>query len=304
MPGGGGGGGTIPTTTNSNTSINMGPWNEQGPYLKQGFAQAGGLAFGGNNPTYVPWNTTQSSAFQNLVNTAQGSPIFPAASGNYLDTLAGKYLDPSTNPWLKSTFEAASAPVAQTFQNITAPTTDAMFGSAGPLSGGGYANAQSNNEQNLSRMLNQLATSIYGGNYAQERTNQMGALGMLPQFQMGAYTDPMMMMQAGGMNQAEMERELNAPWAQLQKYMGIVGSGNWGQSGNTQTQSRQETPYFSNPLGQGIGALLGLGSLAIPGIGGASALGNIFGGLGGIFGGGAGAGGFGGLTPGTMGGFL
>lgn len=268
MPGGMGGGGTINTSQSSN--VNMGPWNEQGPYLKQGFGQAGGLL---SLPALNQW---QNTGLSGLYNQALTNPVQGVTQQTWADTMAGKYLDPSTNPWLQKTFEAASQPVAQQFQNITAPTTDAMFGAAGPMSGGARFNAQNMNQQNLARALDQLATGIYGGNYQAERQNQMGAMAFSPQMQQMGYVAPEMAYQAGTLQQ-------NAPWDQLARYMGIVGSQNWGQSGSTQSYGQQ--PYFSSPLSTGLGALLGLGSLAIPGLGGTSALGNIFGGLGGLFGG-------------------
>ena len=74
-------------------------------------------------------------------------------------------------------------------------------------------------------------------------------------------------------------------WANQQ-----VNSFNWPSSTNAQTQSQSA----GSPLGGVLGGLATIGSLAIPGAGGVSALGNLFGGSGGgllsgLFGGGQGA---------------
>ncbi len=73
-------------------------------------------------------------------------------------------------------------------------------------------------------------------------------------------------MAAYNYNRDQLTNALNSYIAQIQ--------GNYGQSG-TSTQSQ---PIYSNPTSSILGGLLGLGSLAMPGAGGLSAIGNIFGG--------------------------
>ena len=59
-----GGGGSETTTYNKIQNTDVGPWKEQGPYLKQGFAQAGNLLIN-TDPKYYPgWTTAQPNEWQ------------------------------------------------------------------------------------------------------------------------------------------------------------------------------------------------------------------------------------------------
>jgi hypothetical protein len=307
MPGGGGGGGTVATTQNQNTnsngwstvnnngsnwgSVNTGPWAPQQPYLQSAFSGASDALSKGlqyyPGQTVAGFNPTQNSAFSAITNQAS-SPLFPTAQAQDLKTINGDYLDPTTNPWLTSTYNAAADAVGRTFQNVTAPTTDAMYASQGPLSGGARFNSQYNNNMGLGTTLNNLATQIYGGNYQTERQNQTSATQGVGSMIQAGYIDPSMLLGVGNQQQQQQQNQINAdmakwnfnqmaPWQTLAQYMGIIG-GNYGQSGTTSggssglqnTQGVQNgsmqgwgtVPYSSNPVGSALGGVLGLGSLA------------------------------------------
>lgn len=288
----GGGGGTTTTTS----KVDMGPWSAQSPFLTDVFGQAKGLYDKGPlkyypDSTVSPFTAAQNQGYNTIANMGT-SPFMPASSQNATDTLSGKYLDPSTNPWLGKTFDAASDAVTRQFKTATAPSTDALFSGAGAYNGSARYNAQNNNNLGLGTTLGNLATSIYGGNYQQERQNQLTTQGMVPSLASARYIDPAAQAQAGTAQQAQNQAELtdkvnrfnfdqNSPWQTLGMYKSMI-DGNYGQSGTSTSQQ----PYYSSGLGQGLGGALGLlgtiGSLATPGISGASALGNIFGGLGGL----------------------
>lgn len=290
MPGMGGGGGTVQTSGQQN--VNMGPWEPQVPYLGDVFSKAQTL-YNTNQPNYfptstvAPMNSAQRGGYQSIIDRAGNNPLFPAAQGEYLKTVNGSYLDPNSNPYLKGTFDAASQAVSDQYKNITAPTTDALFASNGPISGGARQNAVDQNNAQLGRTLNNLATNIYGGNYQAERGRQYDAMGNVGSMIQAGYLDPTAAINAGGALQAQDQAELtdkvnrwmadsskDAGWNQLYKYYGLIGGNNWGQNGTT--YSTQQQPYQSSGAATGIGAGLGLLSLATPGAGGVSALGNIF----------------------------
>lgn len=288
-----GGGGT--TTTQSTSNVNMGPWQPQQPYLEGLFSAANTMATQNalqpwKGTTVSPFTPAQTQGYNSIISQGtQGTPFMPASQQNATDTLSGKYLDPSSNPYLTDTFNAAADAVTRQFKTATAPTTDAMFSGNGAYNSSARYNAQNNNGLGLGTTLNNLATSIYGGNYTNERQNQIATQGMVPQLTSAGYIDPTMVANAGTAQQTQNQNELTGqvnqfmnnqmlPWQTMQMYQGLIG-GNYGQSGTTQTTQQQ--PYYSSPFGSALGgglSLLGtIGSLAVPGASGASALGNIFG---------------------------
>ena len=140
----------------------------------------------------------------------------------------------------------------------------------------------------LGTALNNLATSIYGGNYQQERDRQLTAAGGAPAMAAADYTDPTQLLNIGGQQQQQNQAQLsdqvnrfnfdqNRPWNNLARYQSMI-QGNYGQQGTTTSTST--TPYFTNPTGNILGGILGagslFGSLATPGLGGQSPFGNVF----------------------------
>jgi len=97
------------------------------------------------------------------------------------DTLAGKYLDPSTNPYLQKTFNQAATDVGNQYQMITSPELAAQAQHAGAYGGSGYNAAADQARYGLGQTLDNLATNIYGGNYQTAQEQRMQALGELPQ---------------------------------------------------------------------------------------------------------------------------
>lgn len=272
----------------STSTVNTGPWSVQAPYLADAFSQAqGNYGTAKNNKYYTgeavaPFNPAQTTALGTTIGMGNSTdPNVTAAGTTNLDTLNGKYLDPSTNPWLKSTYDAAAAPVTASYMTATAPQTAGAFESAGRYGSGSYDNRVSNNQLDLGRSLDTLATNIYGGNYQNERANQQQAVGQAPSLNQAKYINPTAALTAGNQQQTQQQNvDVNAmnaynynrdqPTSALNSYIGQI-QGNYGQNGTTTTS----TPYYTNPGATGLGAALGLGSLATPGASGTSALGNL-----------------------------
>lgn len=289
MPGGGGGGGTTSTS-----KVDVGPWGDQQPYLRD-VMQSAALQYKNKgdlkyypDSTVSPFTPAQTQGYQEIINRGQaGSPFMDASGRNATDTLEGKYLSPESNPWLAGTFDSAADAVTRQFKTATAPTTDAMFSGNGSYNSSARYNAHNNNNMGLGSTLNNLASDIYGGNYARERQNQMAMQGMVPSLTSARYIDPMAAIGAGeamqGQNQRELSDKVNrfnfnemSPWQTLGLYKQLV-DGQYGQSGSTTTTQPSQS---GSGLGQILGGALSLGgtigSLATPGFGGTSALGNIF----------------------------
>jgi hypothetical protein len=274
---GGGGGGTSTTTSTSN--VDMGPWKTQAPFLDRQFQRAEGIydSQGGKlqyypDSTVSPFDPAQTQGLNQIVSKGlQGSPFMGASEQNLTDTLNGKYLDPSSNPWLSNTFNGAADAVTRQFKTATAPTTDSFFAGSGGYNSSARYNAQNNNNMGLGTTLNNLATSVYGGNYQQERNRQMQAQGLVPSITQARYLDPTAAINAGGALQGQNQKELTdkvnrfnfnqmSPWQSLGLLQNFI-SGNYGQSGTT-TTTQQQPMNSGSPFGQALGGIMGLGGLA------------------------------------------
>ncbi len=296
MAGGGG-------STTSTSKVDTGPWGDQAPYLRD-VMQSAALQYKNKgdlkyypDSTVSPFTQGQTQGYQSIVDKGMaGSPFMDASGRNATDTLEGKYLSPESNPWLTGTFDAAADAVSRQFKTATAPTTDAMFSGNGAYNSSARYNAQGNNNMGLGSTLGNLATSIYGGNYANERQNQLAMQGMVPSLASARYIDPMAAAGAGSAQQQQQQAELGdkvnrfnfdqqSPWQTLGLYKQLV-DGQYGQSGTTTTTQ----PSNSSGLGQALG-----GGLSLLGTVGGAFLGGPFGAmaggsLGGMLGRGMGSG--------------
>lgn len=277
-------------TTQSTNTVNTGPWSAQAPYLQDAFGQAQANYGTNKNNTYyggetvAPLNPAQNSALTSTINMGSSPNAGVTAAGqNNVDTLNGKYLDPASNPYLTDTFNSAADAVKRQYMTATAPQTAGAMESAGRYGSGAYNNQVKNNQLNLGTSLNNLATNIYGGNYQTERGNQMTAAGQAGGINSAQYINPTAALTAGNQQQQQQQNvdqsamaaynyNRDQPTNALNSYIGQI-QGNYGQNGTT----TQQTPYYSNPGATALGGILGLGSLATPGAGGVSAIGNILG---------------------------
>lgn len=257
------------------STVNTGPWDAQQPYLKDAFAQAQSNYNRNKNNTYytgetvAPLTDAQNSALNTTIGIGSGVNQGVAAAGqNNADTLNGKYLDPASNPYLRGTFDAAADAVTRQYQTATAPQTAGAMAQAGRYGSGAYGNQVKNNQLNLGASLNNLATNIYGGNYQNERGNQMTAAGQAGAINQAEYINPNAALSAGGVQQAQNQNVNNSnmaaynynrdqPTNALNSYIGQI-QGNYGQNGTT----TQSSPIFTNPTATGVGAVSSLASLA------------------------------------------
>ena len=279
-------------TSQTTSTVNTGPWAPQQPYLQDAFAQAqANYGTAKDNKYYTgetvaPFNAAQNNALGTTIGLGSSTnPGVAAAGQNNVDTLSGKYLDPSSNPWLKSTFDAAAAPVTRAYMTATAPQTAGAMESAGRYGSGAYQNQVKNNEANLGASLNNLAANIYGNNYQTERGNQMTAAGQSAGLNSAQYINPTAALTAGNQQQQQQQNvdqsnmsaynyNRDQPTNALNNYIAQI-QGNYGQSGTT-------TPYYSNPGASALGGVLGAASLFTPGAGGSSAASGIGSALSGI----------------------
>lgn len=217
---GGSGGGYVQQPTNTTTTQTSSPPAYAEPFFKEAAQRAQGLyysspgAFPGSS--YVPYNSLQTQGLSNAIQAAQKpSQVNPLAlnavqnqltqappgqdalkgmlgvlpqysqamtntgAGGLTNTASGAYLN--SNPYLDATFNQAADSITKQFNNSVLPGISSQFAGAGRLGSGGQFNATQQAAYGLGNQLNNLATNIYGGNYAAERQNQIGAQNSLLQ---------------------------------------------------------------------------------------------------------------------------
>lgn len=293
------------TATNqaSVSTVNTGPWQPQQQYLLDAFQKAQDQ-YGPNaaktyfpGSTVAPINPAQNWGLQSILGAANGPDTnLQGANSVNLATLEGKYLDPASNPWLKSTFDQAGDAVTRQYMTGTAPQTAGALAAQGRYASGAYSNLASGNQIQYGKTLNDLATNIYGGNYQTERDRQMNAVNQVPTLMQAKYIDPNAVLQAGNQQQTQQQNEYgdvvdrynynrDQPMNALNSFLSQI-QGNYGQSGTNTSQgmstTQQVSPFYTNPGASLLGGSLGLASLFTGGKNSAAS------GIGGLFGKGGG----------------
>lgn len=259
------------TSSGGTQTTQVNPPTYQLPYLQQGLNAANGLFQEGGPQQYqgntvTPFAPQTEQALQGITNRAtNGSAVTHAGQGLVTDTLNGKYLDPSSNPYLRSTFDQAA--------QATQAAGEAQYAGTG-------RNVQAGAPQRAD-MLTSLATQIYGGNYQNERANQNAALGYVSPLAEADYRDLSALQGVGqtvedktGQIIADQQGRWNydqtQPGNTLDDYLRRV-SGNLGSTSSTQLPDvyRNRTAGAAggamagydisgnNPWGAAIGGILG-----------------------------------------------
>ena len=250
------------TTTTTTTQID--PAIQ--PYLTYGLTEAKNLYQTGGpkfypGQGYVGPSTSTQTALQALQARAMaGNPLLTQAQGNVSGMLAGDYL--GGNPFFQGAFQPA-ATAAQTAFNKSIGDISSAASKAGRYGSGAMGTLQNQAAGTFAQKLADTAGKLSYENYAQERQNQMRALGMAPGLAEADYGDINKLLGAGQLGegyqnaalQADMARynfEQNAPQKNLTNYLNMV----YGfPAGKTMTQT---TPYFTNPTATALGTgLLG-----------------------------------------------
>ena len=130
-----------------------------------------------------------------------GDAAINAGYGNIMDTLSGKYMNPETNPYLKQNTQAAM---------------DQAMGSINSQFNRPGAFGSSAHEGVSAGQLGNIASQMYGQNYAQERNNQLNAWGAAQTYGNNAYNDANQLMNAGQALQDQTQQGLDWDYAQFQ----------------------------------------------------------------------------------------
>lgn len=145
--------------------------------------QYAGAGFQSLNPQAMPGMAQAGLAG---INDAAGnaSGLYGAGNNTLAQTLSGQYLQPGSNPFLDATYNHAA---------------DMLEGSARSAWGGSDVRPGSSGMQQaaLSNAQGNLANQLYGGNYQQERSNQLNTANMLPSYVSGSFAPGQAQLQAG-----------------------------------------------------------------------------------------------------------
>ncbi len=177
----------------------------------------------------------------------QGSPLTRSAQQQTQSTVEGKYLD--ANPHIDATYDKAASKVTEAYQRATLPGLESRFEASGRQNSGAYEGARRISQDQLGDDLSDLATDIYGQNYARERGLQTAAAARAPQLAREDYVDYSAAQQAGlareqyaqrGVDEQVRRHEFaqDEPRERLSEYQTIIGHAIPGQSRQRGSQSQ------------------------------------------------------------------
>ena len=218
--------------------------------LNQATGGYGGDFIAGATPTQLQGIEALKSAVPTITNAVGAAPL---AVDQLKNVLSGMYLDPATNPWIKSVADTAVRRVQDPLmQNILPGITDQAI-AQGAYGGARQDLSQERAVKDFDQAALDATSGIYAQNYATERGYQNAAAsGGLQNAIQGvvnlSQAPGMVLSQAGelerGLNQlsldnalARHQEALNAPWQGLTNYATILGSGGFGQSSTAGTSA-------------------------------------------------------------------
>lgn len=196
--------------------------------------------YDGPDRTILGFNDQELQAQQAQQQYLNGGPAPGMNETNQyaLDVLSGKYLTPDSNPYVKELYNTAARGVSNQYRDSIAPTQAANAAFAGAFGGSAQANEQVRSQYGLGQNLSDLATQIYGGNYAAERQRQSEMAQFMPQ--LGQYNENFWL------NRLDRMGALGANRRQLEQQQADVGYEN--------AMTRYEYPMkVLQWIGQGLG---------------------------------------------------
>ena len=171
-------------------------------------------AYGGQR--YADLNNTQQAGIGMIQDRAMnGSATMGNAESNLNQFIQGG----NTNPYLDQMVQKAQDSVKSNFN--TSAVNSGSFGNSGL-------------QQQYAAGLTDVATQMYGNAYNTDQANRMQAIGMAPTFGNAAYQDAGQLLNAGNLQQQQVQNNLdfgyqqyqdaqNTPYKKLQTIGGVVG---------------------------------------------------------------------------------
>jgi hypothetical protein len=152
--------------------------------------------------------------------------------------LSGKYLDPSTNKYLKQYYDQAASQLTNQYQMATSPDITAQAVQQGGLGGSGQNQSQQYAKWGLGQDLASLGAKIYEPAYQQGLDQMTSVLGQTPGLMQAQFTPAQQMIQGGALQQNQAQQQLNALYQNQQgqfqlpfQKLGQYGAGVQGMAG-------------------------------------------------------------------------
>ncbi len=169
---------SAPSTSTQTTTSE--PWEEQKPYLEEGFQRAEDL-YQSSDPQFYPEITvtpfspeTQTALGATAQRALQGNPLQAAGQQQQMNTIQGKYTNPESNPFYKNMVQGTMAQVR--------PGIDSMFAKGGRAGSGAHA------ERLGTGLGNALGPQMFA-DYGRERGLQQSAAQTAPALAQADYYD-------------------------------------------------------------------------------------------------------------------
>lgn len=215
---------------------------------------------GYNQARVADFTSPQQIGMDMGINRAlQGSRSLTNADNAVADTAGGAYLN--SNPYLDSMFGNASSRMADAYARGTGANTLAGFNRPGAFGGSAHVEMTGANNRAFGDSLSNLASNIYGGNYAQERQNQLQAAGMAPGISNAQYQGADRLLGYGGQMQQQNQALLGDAYSRFQDARGYnqqqvdaMSRALGTVQGGTTTSRGPEADPFSQLLGVGLTA--------------------------------------------------
>ena len=268
---------------NTTTVQNADPWGGQQPYLKDIYAQAGGIY--GSGMGYTPYSGPRVAGLSDIQrqgmetgyqNILSGNTPAQAAGGMLNKTLQGDYLG-GANPYLDQVFATSAQNVTDQFNRNILPSIKTAGVQSGMYDSSRQGIAEGLAAGEAQKNLAQLSANIYAPAYESERGRQIQAATLAPSL---SNWDAQQLMGLGGIEQDMMQRELDAmqqywneyqqaPWSRLGSYTtNVMGMGTpGGTTSTTQAGAGGFSPtgmLGGAALGAGIGGMLPAAMMASP----------------------------------------
>jgi Chaperone of endosialidase len=274
------GGQKTPTTT---TQISkQEPWDQAKPYYEAMYKNAQEAVNKTNKQAYKGDFVATDAASGGGIN--QGLDFLRANAGTGLlgsgsdevrqlglDTVSGKYLDPSTNPFLKAVADQSTAGV---MRGLTESALPAIRDAS--IAQGAYGGARQDVQENqvvsaANKEALDAANQLYYTNYAAERDRMAGGADLLNMADEMSRQTGLEYMRIGDAEKALKQAEIDnsrakfmekkqAPWYGLGEMAQILGTGGFRSTATESTQPAQSST--GSWIQAGVGGLAGIASLA------------------------------------------
>lgn len=227
--GGGGGGGDSTSTSTHYIPDELKPLANR--YTELGLQYSNTPFQGYTGQRYADLNSTQQKGIDMATQRAtNGSQTMNNAEG----ALNGFIHGGQQNPYLNSMVDQAQQSLARNYNMVTKPATETAMVNSGSFGNSGLGQIQQLQQRDLQSNMGNIATQMYGNAYNTDQANKMQAINMAPTFGNAAYTDASQLLNAGGIQQNQAQKnadfgyqqfqeQQNYPIKQLQAMSGVLG---------------------------------------------------------------------------------